>query len=59
MLIIVTAHRTLNPVRGVLSEDYVMDLRDEELVNGWKEENVVSVQRIKIRRDDKLPTKHI
>ena len=56
----VTAHRTMNTVKGVVSDDDLMDLSDEELLTGWKEQNVVQVQRIKIRRENKeLPTRHI
>lgn len=56
----VSAHRTMNTVKSVVSHDDLMDLTDEELLNGWKEGTVINVQRIKIRRDNKeLPTKHI
>nr|XP_037273352.1 uncharacterized protein LOC119165274 [Rhipicephalus microplus] len=58
--ITVTAHRTMNTVKGVVSDDDLMDLTDEELLAGWKDENVVQVQRIKIRRDNReILTRHI
>ena len=58
--ITVTAHRTMNTVKGVVSDDDLMDLTDSDLLAGWKDENVIQVQRIKMRRDNKeIPTKHI
>ncbi|XP_037515375.1 uncharacterized protein LOC119391800 [Rhipicephalus sanguineus] len=57
--ITVTAHSTMNTVKGVVSDDDLMDLTDE-LLAGWKDENVVQVQRIKIRRDNReILTRHI
>lgn len=56
----VTPHRSLNTTRGVVSEQDLLDLSEAELLEGWKEEHVINVQRIKIRRDDKeIPTKHL
>lgn len=58
--IIITPHRTLNTVKGVVSDGDLIDLSDEELLTGWKDENVIQVQRITIRRDNKeIPTKHV
>lgn len=58
--ITITPHRTMNTVKGVVSDGDLMDLSDDELLTGWKEENVIQVQRIKIRRENKeIPTKHI
>lgn len=37
-----------------------MELTEPELLEGWKEQNVFKVKRIKIRHDDKeVPTKHL
>lgn len=56
----VTPHRSMNTVRGVVSDDDLINLPDSELLDGWKEQNVVNVQRIKIRRDNiEKATKHI
>lgn len=56
----VTPHRSINTVRGVISDQDLLEITEEELLEGWKEENVINVQRIKLRRDDKeIATKHI
>lgn len=56
----VSAHRTMNTVKGVVSDDDLKDLTNDELLAGWKDENVVHVQRIVVRRENKeIPTKHI
>lgn len=56
----VSPHRSMNTVRGVISEIDLLELTESELLEGWKDENVVNVQRIKLRRDDKeIPTKHL
>lgn len=53
-------HRSMNTVRGVISDDDLLELSESELLEGWQDQNVVKVQRITIRRDDKqIPTKHI
>ncbi|XP_049274322.1 uncharacterized protein LOC119403587 [Rhipicephalus sanguineus] len=39
--ITVTAHRTMNTVKGVVSDDDLMDLTDSDLLAGWKDENVI------------------
>lgn len=58
--ITVTQHKSMNTVRGVVSDDDLIDLSEVELLEGWKEHNVIDVKRIKIRRDDKeIPTKHL
>ncbi|XP_049513716.1 uncharacterized protein LOC125940962 [Dermacentor silvarum] len=58
--ITVTAHRSLNTVRGVVSDSDLLNLTENELLDGWKDENVIQVQRIKIRRNDQeIPTKHL
>lgn len=56
----VTPHRSLNTVRGVISDADLLELSEGELLEGWKEEHVISVQRITIRRENKeIPTKHL
>lgn len=56
----VSAHRTLNTVRGVISEDDLMDCPVEEILEGMHGQAVVAAKRITIRRDGKeIPTKHI
>ncbi|XP_070382667.1 uncharacterized protein [Dermacentor albipictus] len=56
----INPHRSLNSTRGVVSEQDLLDLSETELLEGWKEQHVTNVQRIKIRRDDKeIPTKHL
>lgn len=58
--ITVSPHRSLNKVRGVISENDLMYLSETEPLEEWKEQNVIDVQRIKIRCDNKeIPTKHI
>lgn len=56
----VSAHRTLNTIRGVISEDDLMESQEEEILEGMRSQGVVAVKRITIRRDDKeLPTRHL
>ena len=56
----VSPHRSMNTVRGVVSEADLIDLSETELLEGWKEQNVTNVQRIVMRRDNKeIPTKHL
>ena len=58
--ITVTPHRSLNTVRGVVSEIDFIDLTEGELLEGWQEQNVTEVRRIKIRRENnEIPTKHL
>ena len=58
--ITVTPHRSMNTVRGVISDDDLLNLSEEELLEGWKEQNVTQVQRIKIKRENKeIPTKFL
>lgn len=55
-----TPHRSLNTVRGVRSDEDLLELTEAELFEGWKEEYVINVQRIKIRREKKeILTKHL
>ena len=56
----VTAHRTMNTVKGVVSDEDLVELTEAELLDGWKDQDVVNVQRITIRRNDtEIPTKHL
>lgn len=56
----ISAHRSLNTSRSVISEEDFLGLSDEELLEGFQEQNVVKVQRIVIRRNDQeVPTKHV
>lgn len=56
----VTPHRSMNTSRGVISDDDLLYLTEEELLEGWKEQNVTIVKRIIIKRENKeIPTKHL
>lgn len=55
-----TVHRSLNTSKGVISEQDFIGLSDEELLDGFQDQQVIKVQRIVIRRNDQeTPTKHI
>ncbi|XP_064483996.1 uncharacterized protein LOC135396745 [Ornithodoros turicata] len=56
----VSRHRTLNIVKGVISEHELLDCSDAEIEEGLKDEGVVTARRITMRRDGKeIATKHI
>ncbi|XP_077492145.1 uncharacterized protein LOC144103245 [Amblyomma americanum] len=56
----ISAHRSLNTVRGVISEYDFLHLTEQEIKEGLAEQNVFDVHRIKIRKEGKeIPTKHI
>ncbi|XP_077544612.1 uncharacterized protein LOC144157699 [Haemaphysalis longicornis] len=56
----VSEHRSLNTVRGVISDDDLRYVSEEELLEGLKEQNVTNVYRIKIKRENKeIQTRHI
>lgn len=56
----VTPHRSMNTSRGVVSDEDLLNLSEEELLEGWQEQDVIKVQRITIKRDDKeIRTKHL
>ena len=43
-----------------MSETDLLELSEDELLAGWKDQNVTNVKRITIRRDNKeIPTKHL
>lgn len=47
-------------LHAVSSHDDLFELSESELLDGWQDQSVVKVQRIKIRHDNKeIPTKHI
>lgn len=55
-----SSHRTLNTVRGVISEQHLLDISDDEIAEGLSDEGVVDAKRITIRRDGKvIPAMHI
>ncbi|XP_064461815.1 uncharacterized protein LOC135371790 [Ornithodoros turicata] len=59
-LVSVSTHRTLNIVKGVISEDELLSCSESEIEDGMNEQGVVTAKRIFIRRDGKeIPTKHI
>ncbi|XP_064463430.1 uncharacterized protein LOC135374377 [Ornithodoros turicata] len=47
----VTTHRTLNIVKGVISESQLLDCSDTEIEEGLKDQGVVTARRIVMRRD--------
>ncbi|XP_064469891.1 uncharacterized protein LOC135386258 [Ornithodoros turicata] len=56
----VTPHRTLNTVKGVISQDELLDCSESEIEDGLTEEGVVSAKRITMRREGReIPTKHV
>lgn len=56
----ISPHRSMNTTRGVISDEDFLNLSEQELLEGFEGQNVVNVQRIKIRRDGKeIPTKHV
>lgn len=56
----VTSHRSLNTVRGVISEIDFVHLTEKEMLEGLADQDVIDVHRIKIRKDNKeIDTKHL
>ncbi|CAN8031289.1 unnamed protein product [Ixodes persulcatus] len=56
----VTPHRTLNKVKGVISEDDLLESTKDELVDGLSDQGVVAAKRISLRREGKeINTKHV
>ncbi|CAN7977252.1 unnamed protein product [Ixodes persulcatus] len=56
----VTPHRTLNTVKGVISEDDLLESTEDELVDGLSDQGVVAAKRISLRREGKeINTKHV
>ena len=58
--ITVSAHRTLNSCRGVISETDLQYVTETELLENLKDQKVIETKRIYIfRNNEKIPTKHI
>nr|XP_015910660.2 uncharacterized protein LOC107441797 [Parasteatoda tepidariorum] len=56
----ITPHRTLNTSRGVISQSEFINDTEENIVEELRDQHVIAVRRIKIRRDGQLiPTKHL
>ena len=56
----VTAHRTLNTVRGVISEEDLLGVSEDEILEGLQSSGVTAVKRIVLRRDgQEIPSKHL
>lgn len=56
----VTPHRSLNSIRGVISEDDLLDVSDEEIIEGLSSQDEIGVTRITLRRGaNEKPAKHI
>ncbi|KAM7298757.1 putative phospholipase B-like 2 [Ixodes scapularis] len=56
----VSPHRTLNTVRGVLSEEAFLYTSEDELLEGLKSSGVVDVRRIVFRKNgENIPSKHV
>lgn len=56
----VTPHRSLNSTQGVISEDDLLGISTDEILEGLQDQEVVAVRRITIRRDgEERDTKHI
>lgn len=56
----VTAHKSLNFSRGVISENDLLNVSDTEMLEELKEQNVIQVKRITIKRSEQIiNTKHI
>ncbi|XP_064462168.1 uncharacterized protein LOC135372489 [Ornithodoros turicata] len=56
----VSSHRSLNIVKGIISESDLLDCSESELQEDLQQHGVVAVKRIVMRRDGKqIPTKHV
>lgn len=56
----VTPHRSLNSIRGGISEDDLLDVSDEEIMEGLSNQDEIGVTRITLRRGaNEKPAKHI
>ncbi|CAN8028558.1 unnamed protein product [Ixodes persulcatus] len=57
-----TPHRSLNTVKGVISEDDLLESTEDELVDGLsdRDQGVVAAKRISLRREgQEINTKHV
>ncbi|CAN7938035.1 unnamed protein product, partial [Ixodes hexagonus] len=58
--ITVTPHRSLNSTQGVISEEDLLGIPTDEILEGLQDQGVAAVRRITIRRDgEERDTKHI
>lgn len=48
-----TEHHSLNSCRDMVSDHDLLDLNENELFDGWNEQHVTRVERLKIGCDDK------
>ena len=56
----VSAHRSLNSSKGVISEPDLQYVPESEILENLKDQNVTDVHRITItRNNNKIPTKHL
>lgn len=56
----VSPHRTLNTIKGVISEDDLLESPEEEIVDGLRDQGVIATKRISFRRDgQEIKTKHV
>lgn len=56
----VTPHRSLNTIRGVISEDDLLESTEDEILEGLSNQGVIAVRRITFRREDQeKPSKHL
>lgn len=56
----VSPHRSLNTVRGVISEDDLLDESEPDILEGMSDQSVVAVSRITLRKGGEIkPTKHM
>jgi hypothetical protein len=59
LAVVVSAHRTLNFSKGVISEPDLQYISESEILENLKDQLVCAVRKITIRRDGKVsPTKH-
>ncbi|CAN8028736.1 unnamed protein product [Ixodes persulcatus] len=56
----VTPHRTLNTVKGVISEDDLLESTEDELIDGLSDQGVVAAKRISFHGEGQyINTKHV
>lgn len=52
--VLVNFHRTLNTVKGVITERDLLDVSDNEIVEGLSNKGIVEAKHITISRDGKV-----
>ncbi|GFX29622.1 uncharacterized protein TNCV_4776941 [Trichonephila clavipes] len=57
----ISPHKTLNSSRGVISEPDLVNTSDAEILEGFSNQGVIQVRRIRIKKKDTtvIPTKHL